>query len=881
MKRWQKILGIAVAVVIVAVAVLSFVLDGILTSKAKEQAEKLSQEWGRPVRIDGVATKLITGLGVRVSGVQIGAAAGEDVPLVDLDRVEVKLALLRAIFSAGKDVQIRSAEIQGLKVNVERLADGTTNMARFQEKLAQGSAKQTPQPEEQKKSDLSYLRVDHAALREGRIAFIDKATRGAKELAVQHLDVTVNDLQAGKPLDVLVKAAVLAEKQNFELRLKAAPLPPTLTPTPTSLVLRVEPAIDIGPLGPFLGKDVGLQAGTLDADFDAELGAAVPGGSGPTAVKGAIKLAGLRFAGAEGGKKLDVTLDTDVKGDAAAGDVRIDKLRLDLGPAGITGQGSAKGLNTPSPRIEGLQIVSHDLDPQKLAAYYPPLRKSVGDMLEGPIGLSLRASGTQAAQALELRIDLTPVKMKVPDQMTKAAGATLKLLAHVHGAASSNGPLRFDAKLDLAGVDLRPGESLDKKPGDRLDLALEGTRKSNRSSSDPSQRIELADLKAHVLDDELQGQGWFETKGAGAKQTKQFDLQLASSHLDLDKMLLPSTKKKEEKKPLDPAAFKGLSGHAKVKIDRLTMKKQTMTDIVADIAMQEDRIKVTTAQIKAFGGTVDAGGTEMALAHPAEPFHLVTKLDNVGLENLVALGTSHKLLAGKFNGNIDLRGAGDLEKTLAGVLDGHVLDGVFFGKDVVASVSGPLAKALPLGLAGKQGEGGSTSLGKDLPFGVTIQNGLAKLKNPIKISRPEAEMTFTGGMRMDGTLDLPGTVALSPSTIAAITGGKVKPANAIPVTVKLVGPAWSPSLADLDLKPAVNQIVKEGGSALLGRAFGVDSSKAQQAAEQKAQQVQADAQKRAQSEVDAAKQKADAEAAAQKKKIEDEAKSRLKGLFGK
>jgi len=173
-------------------------------------------------------------------------------------------------------------------------------------------------------------------------------------------------------------------------------------------------------------------------------------------------------------------------------------------------------------------------------------------------------------------------------------------------------------------------------------------------------------------------------------------------------------------------------------------------------------------------------------------------------------------------------------------------------------------------LAGKTGEGGSTSLGKDLPFGVTLQNGVAKLKNPVKVSRPEAEMTFSGGMRVDGTLDLPGTVALSPSTIATLTGGKVKPANAIPVNLRLVGPAWNPSVTDLDLKAAVSQIVKEGGSALLGRAFGVDPGNAQQAAEQKAQQVQADAQKRAQSEADA-----------QKKKLEDEAKNRLKGLFGK
>jgi len=867
MKRWQKIVGVAIAILVVVVVAVSFVLDGLLTAKAKEQAQKMSQEWGRSVQIGGVSTKLLTGLGVRVSDVQIGAASGEDVPLVDLKRAEVRVALLRAIFSGGKIVQVRSAEVQGLTVIVERLPDGTTNLQRFQEKLAANAEKK---PKDEKQSDLSFLRVDHAALLDGKVAFIDKATRGAKELAIQHLDLTVNDLRSGRPLVLLLKAAVLADKQNLEVRVKTAPLPATLTPTPTSVALHVNPPIDIGPLGPFAGKDVGLRAGTLDADFEAQLGAAVAGGSGPTTVKGAIKLAGLSFAGAEGGKKLDVSLDTDLKGDAAAGDVRIDKLELDVGPAGITGHGSAKGLTSPSPRIEGLEIVSHDLDPARLAAYYPPLRESLGKMLAGPIGLTVRGSGTQSAQALELRVDLTPVKVAVPEQMTKAAGAPMTLVAHAKGAAAGNGPLRFDARFDLAGVDLRPGQSIDKKPGDRLDLAIEGTRKTNKSTTDPDQRIELSDLKAHVLDDEIQGKGWYEMKGVGAKATKQFDLDLASSHLDLDRMLIPSTKKKEEGKPLDPATFKGLSGHAKVQIARLTMKRQTLTDIVADVVVEEDHVKVNTAQLKAFGGSANAGGTEMRLAHPGEPFHLVTKLESVGLENLVALGTTRKLLAGKFSGTIDLRGAGDLEKTLAGVVAGNVLDGVFHGKDILASVTGPLAKALPFGAAGKVTQGGATSLGKTLPFGVTIENGVARLKNPIKISLPEAEMTFTGGMRVDGTLDLPGTVALAPATIAALTGGKVKPANPIPVNLKLVGPAWNPTATELDLKPAVNQIVKEGGTALVGRAFGVDSSQAQQGAEQRAAQVQADAQKRA-----------EAEAEAKRKKLEEEAKDRLKGLFGK
>src|SRR5207244_4157326 len=222
----------------------------------------------------------------------------------------------------------------------------------------------------------------------------------------------------------------------------------------------------------------------------------------------------------------------------------------------------------------------------------------------------------KAAQALELKLDFTPVKLAVPATLTKAAGAAMTIVAHAKGAAAGSGPLRFDARIDLLGVDLRPGKSVYKAPGQRLDVALDGTRTTNKSSSSPEQKIELSDLKAHILDDEVEGHGSLEMKGAGAKQTTRFELSLESSHLDLDKMLLPSEKK--EKKPLDPKTFAGLSGHAAVKIDRLRMSKQDMTNIVADVTMVEDAIKVNKADLKAFGGNVTAGGTEVNLAHTKE-----------------------------------------------------------------------------------------------------------------------------------------------------------------------------------------------------------------------------------------------------------------------
>ena len=847
----MKKLGIVLAGLAVLVFALFLVLDQIATSKAHEEAATLSAQWGRPVTIGSVSVKLLTGLGVTVEDVQVGAGEGEGVPLAQVKRLEVKLALLKAAFSRGKDVDVRSAVVDGLTVNLVRLPDGTTNLERLQKKI---SPEPKPDAKAEEPSDLSFLHVDHFALREGRVALIDKSGGPEKDLAIDHLDVTADDLRAGSPLALTVKAAVLAAQHNFELHLKALPLPKSLTPTPTALTLKVQP-VDLAPLGPFLGKQVGLEAGKLDADFDMQLGGAVPGGSGATSVKGAVHALGLRFAGAEGGKALDLTVDADVKGDAEKGDLAIDKLKIDLGPAGISGTGRAHGINTATPRIEGLEITSHDLDPARLAAYYPPLRKTLGSQIAGPIGLSVKGSGGKEAQALELRVDLTYARLSLPAVLAKATGGVMTLVARVRGAAASNGPVKFDLSADLAGVDLRPGESVDKGPGQRLDLAVAGTR--------AGEKVEIADLKLHILDDELEGHGSADLSGG----KKKFELLLASSHLDLDKLLLPS-KPKEQKPPLDPKTFEGIDGHATVRIDKLTLSKQVMTGIVAEVQMKDDAIKVTKAQLTAFGGTADASGTELKLAHPQEPFHVITHLKDVELSNAVALFTPHKLLSGKFNGDVDLRGGGQLKaellKTLAGQLDGHVLDGNFFGKDLIGSVTGPLVRALPSQLSGKVTEGGTTSLGHDLPMGIRFANGVAELSRPISVTRPEAVMSFSGGIHLDGMLDLPGKIELTPATIAQITGGRVKVQQNIPFSVRLTGPAWSPQVQELDLKPAISQIVKEAGVSLLGKAIGVDNL------DQKKEQVQQQAQQRAQDEAKKAQQK-----------LQDEAANRLKGLFGK
>ncbi|HEY6104815.1 MAG TPA: AsmA-like C-terminal region-containing protein, partial [Anaeromyxobacteraceae bacterium] len=215
---------------------------------------------------------------------------------------------------------------------------------------------------------------------------------------------------------------------------------------------------------------------------------------------------------------------------------------------------------------------------------------------------------------------------------------------------------------------------------------------------------------------------------------------------------------------------------------------------------------------------------------PAEPFQAKVTARGVELQQALVPFTDKKIVSGRFDGVVDLGGGGlekpDLARTLAGLLSGKLQDGAFHGKDLVAAVTGPLARALPFGMAGKEGKGGSTSLGKEQPFEIEFKDGFARFKKPITVTRPEAALEVTGGFRVDGTVDMPVTVALSPQTVASITGGKARPAAPVPVAFRLTGPAWSPSVAGMDLKPAVNAILKEAGSAALGKALGVPGGQA-------------------------------------------------------
>src|SRR5690349_9405494 len=228
-RRWPWVVGGAVLLLGGAAAAGVFYLDSLLLKEVHTQTAELSQKWGRPVTVGGVATRLVPRLGVVVKDVSVGPGPGEPEPLATLQRAEVVVALMPALRSRGKDIQVEKVEVTGLAANVIKLPDGSQNVNRLLEKISQAKEPEKEKPAgPEKPADLSAIRVDRATVEGARIRFIDLTGEKRRELEVSQLDVKVQDLRAGQPLVVSLSAAVFAAAQNLEVELHAAPLPPTL-----------------------------------------------------------------------------------------------------------------------------------------------------------------------------------------------------------------------------------------------------------------------------------------------------------------------------------------------------------------------------------------------------------------------------------------------------------------------------------------------------------------------------------------------------------------------------------------------------------------------------------------------------------------------------
>lgn len=930
-RRWPYLLlGLLLLVTLGVVFALSRA-DAWLTAIAQEQAGKLSQRIGRPITLESVSVKLLGGLGAKVAGLRIAAVEGESDPLLELERVSVDADLWLAAQTKGKSLHVSSVEISGLHVNLVKRADGKTNVDLVTESLERTAPpEEAEQPEEAKPAqkepgfDLSGFVLDRFAFLDGQVHLVDqsgKAGAKPKALGLSDIDLLLENVRLGQPLKLSMKAAVLASAQNLDVTLETAPIPETFEVLPTQVTWSLAP-IDLAPLAAFSAGLEGLLAGKLSTQGKVSLGSAVPGGSGPTHVEAELAARGLAFEQTQGGKPADLTVDVKLTADLPKGDVALQKLELALGPARVSGRGTVSKLYTEAPAASGLELVGTNLDPASFALYYPPLGKLLANRISGPIQLRLEGSGSQRWQALTLSMDLTSTRLDVPGELTKQPGGPLTLKTTMGGSAT--GALRFELEGDLGGVDLRPGELLNKSSKDALRLAMKGSY----DGTGGTKRIELSTLDVTIQDQRMSGSAKATLAGTGKKATTQFEATLASDRLDVDKLLLedetpkkpePGEKKAAAPAPSagatakvpakDPHRFDGMQGTFTARIGALRVSEKDFADVDAKVKMVNDLVTLERFSARTFGGRVDASGTTARLGPAERPFELVFKTEAIDVAQILLGAGKPPSVSGRLSADFKLKGLGadkkSLMKSLEGLLQGDLKNASLEGTDLFGGVLAPILKGLPFPGAQLKADK-MTALGSELPFGLELKDGVAQLKKPMTLTKPQGAMQLSGGVGLDGMLALDGLANISPETIASLTKGRAKPDKPLPVPFKVTGPVWKPEVSSVDAKPALVEIAKLAAMGVAGALLGDKAEKAKQAledskatleakrkeaeakaAEEKAKLEAKVAEERAQAEAKAAEEKAKLEAKAReeaernKQKLQEQAKDKLKGLFGK
>lgn len=271
-----------VSLVLVAVVAVLVVVDGAFVKSRLEQAMKAKN---RTLSIEGTPTIRL----YPVAGIALGktslSEAGTDRVFVALDSAEVAVRTMPLL---SGEVAVETLKIAGLRANVVRHKDGSTNYS----DLAGGketSAKGEKPP---------VLRIAEVQIDKAQLSYRDEAS--GQELNVADLNVKTGRLDGQTPGDVSLAAHVTGKKPEVDLRAQ------------TSGALRFDLAKAEFAFDKFSAQAKGrIDRDALEVDFSAPKVEVTPSRAAGSEVRGSVLIKGpqrnlnakLRIAAVEGTAK--------------------------------------------------------------------------------------------------------------------------------------------------------------------------------------------------------------------------------------------------------------------------------------------------------------------------------------------------------------------------------------------------------------------------------------------------------------------------------------------------------------------------------------------------------------------------------------------------
>ena len=396
-------LTIVAAVLVVVIALVAFALsnlDTLIADNKDRIVAQIADALGREVEVAEIGVSLWPGIGVRLSGFRVAddpAFSTEDFVRAEAARLDVALWPL-----LSRDIRVTRFVLQKPEIRIIRDADGRFN---FESLTPTPAAEATGEPgatpaEEQAGLPLLVALLD---IEDGAVGFQDRAD-GA-ELRVGRIELRARDVSLDTPVNVKLEAALLSDRRNVFVDLRAGPLGADVetldhVPLDGSLELRgLDPAGLLRAL-PGLARAVPpALAPLLDA-------------VGPTSLE----------VGVSG--RMDILQFSDMDLRAPIFGAETPNLRLagNLGPITVGGaappEDTAIDVQLSLGPVAGERVLGHatlrELVPRDLA-------------VEGPVFAAVTAAGTLDEVALTGTVDAAASTLRFGDLVSKAADQPLHL----------------------------------------------------------------------------------------------------------------------------------------------------------------------------------------------------------------------------------------------------------------------------------------------------------------------------------------------------------------------------------------------------------------------------------------------------------------------
>jgi hypothetical protein len=514
---------------------------------------------------------------------------------------------------------------------------------------------------------------------------------------------------------------------------------------------------------------------------------------------------------------LPLRLDVDVKKTATA--ATINAVKVVIGKSSLAGRGTVSDLGKKG---------------ERLALDFGTVDVAFNDLRQALPGASKLPAGGRLKSALSLRGGLSAQALGIDAKNLDISFGSTRIAGSV-GVDNLEAP-RLDVNLPTLAVafdDVRP---LLESPGDlpaggRFSgslVARGDTAKPATMSVDvkiDALSMAKSDLKGTVKLTNLD-----QPRFTIATQSEMLDVDALKAAFGGGSSSSSSSSSTADENPhgLSKSAralLAGVSGKATLTAKRARVKDMAMSNFNGVLVVTRGVARFDTLTFGFYGGTVTASGTTLNLPAERTGYDLAFKAKDVDFGAFLADQSGvGRVFTGKVSPNLALKGrgiaAGDFASNAEGpaelafsslnIASLNLLEPL--GGAVKKSGKGGAFNANAASTEGKQGLklSGFTALTR-------LVGGKMRLEKPIETDTPLGRIKIEGGTSLANTLDFKTTLQLTPAMIGKLTGGKVKPKEAIPVPMKIGGSWDKPQVTGVDVDKLLLALVGDVAKDILDK----------------------------------------------------------------